>query len=134
MFTVWFIFNYWLHHRVSLILRSCSCTVTYQPGVKQVLTLQSLTQPFHLASSLLHGVFYKALFLLTFHVFSEYPISYLLQNRLSSQLDKSLGAKFIFLPLGLQYFSNELKHTHLKPLAKIPGSLLCPLQAVMQIN
>ena len=59
----------WSHHRVALMVRSCSRTVAHQPGAKQVLTPQSLTQLIDLASSLPQGILYKTLFLLAFHGF-----------------------------------------------------------------
>ena len=122
------VFTSWSHNRVGLMLRSCSRMVIHQPGVKQVLTPQTLAQLIDLTSSLLHGIIYKTLFLLAFHGF--FRICNLLPSSKSapqpgrhiSRGDVSIAPPGITVFLKWSKTLQASKDTRSIPLAEIPGS------------
>ena len=59
----------WAHHKVGLMVRSCSRTSTFNPPTKQVLSPLTLTQPINHVATIPQGSIYRALFLLAFHGF-----------------------------------------------------------------
>ena len=110
-----------------LMLKACSRTVAVTNFINRL--------SFHL-----EGCLFKALFLLAFHGF--FRISNLLstsQTTSQSHLHLVRGDVLIVHP-GVTVFLKWSKtmqvntDSRLIPLAAIPGSLLCPLQAIMQIN
>ena len=130
----------WSHPRVSLMLKSCSRTIQHISAPKQVLSPSTLTLLIYKLQSYPLGIIYKGLFLLAFHGF--FRISNLLpKTRASFQASRHLtrGDVSIASP-GITVFIKWTKtlqankDTRLIPLAAIPGSPLCPLQAIMHIN
>ena len=130
----------WSHPRVNLMLRACSRTVAIFNEPKHVLTPHILTAIINRLNVHALGSMYKALFLLAFHGFLR--ISNLLPtSQTSNQTHRHLtrGDVSITHP-GVKVFIKWSKtlqanrDTRILPLASIPGSPLCPMQAVNHIN
>ncbi len=123
------------HYSVHQIIRACAKHPHTSVKIKKIFTLELLTKLITKAELLQHSVAYKAIFLMAFHGF--FRISNLLP--LSSQsfdITKQLAR-------GDVVFSKSTAHVILKwsktlqgkqgrviQLAAIPGSRLCPVQAL----
>ena len=133
-------FSPWSHSRVTLMLRACSRTIVHHQQAKQVLTPHNLVALIQQLSSHPHGVMYKGLFLLAFHGF--FRISNLLPksksknetNRHLTRGDVSISSSGITVFLKWSKTMQASRDTRLIPLAAVPGSPLCPLQAFLQIQ
>ena len=124
------------HHKVGLIVRLCSFTAICNPSTKQVLSPLTLTQIVNQVSTILYGSMYKALFLLAFHGF--FRISNLLSGFLSHPVT-SQGGTLPYHPWGFSSLKwtktlQASRDQSLIALAAIPGSTLCPIQTVIQLN
>ena len=130
----------WSHPRIPLMLKSCSRTIEHVTQPKQVLSPHTLTLLIAKLNSHPMGSMYKGLFLLAFHGF--FRISNLLPKTQSSfqasrhlsRGDVSITSPGITVFLKWSKTLQANKDTRLIPLAAIPGSPLCPLQAILQIN
>ena len=130
----------WSHHKVALMIRSCSRTAMYNPPTKQVLSPLNLTQLVHHVSTTPQGPLFKALFLLAFHGF--FRISNLLPTAQSAfqplrnltRGDVTIASPGISVLLKWTKTLQASRDRRHIPLAAIPGSILCPLQAVLDMH
>ena len=130
----------WSHPRVILMLKACSRTVAIFKQPKHVLTPSTLTALIHRVSFHPQAPLFKALFLLAFHGF--FRISNLLptsqttfqSHRHLVRGDVSITPPGVTVYLKWSKTMQANRDSRLIPLAAIPGSPLCPLQAILQIN
>ena len=118
--------------------KACSRTVDIFKQPNHVLTPIILTKYIDRLSFHPHGGLFKALFLLAFHGFLSnlLPTS---QTTFQSHRHLVRGDVSIVHPGVTVYLKwsktmQANRDSHLIPLAAIPGSPLCPLQAIMQIH
>ena len=132
--------NVLYHKKVSLMLRSCSRTLPFAPNTKQILSPMALQSLIQAVSNQPMGILYKALFLVAFHGFLR--ISNLLprSSRSFLPLKHLTRGDVLFSPPGVHIilkWSKTLQtnaNTRLIPLAAVPGSILCPVQALRQLH
>ena len=88
----------WAHHKLGLMVRSCSRTSTFSPPTKQVLSPLTLTQLINHVATFPQGSIYRALFLLSFHGFLGAPTSFTHPNHLFSHFVISPEATSLYPP------------------------------------
>ena len=130
----------WSHPRVNTMLRACSRTIIHGPDSKQVLTPLTLTQLIVLTNSIPLGPMYKAIFLLAFHGFLRISNLVPLSHRAFDPTRHLTREDVSITNIGISIFIKWSKtfqasrDTRLLPLASIPGSPLCPLQAYLGLT
>lgn len=113
------------------MMRACSRIITHLHQPKQVLTPSNLTSLINHLHYVPHDNIYSGIFLLAFHCF--FRISSLLpkSNCHLTRGDMSISSTGLHVFFKWSKTMQASRDTRLIPLAAVPGSPLCPLQAII---
>ncbi len=121
------------------MLTSCGRTLSYKPQIKHVFTIPMLADIVRAGSALHHPLIFKAIFLVAFHSFLRIsnlvPTSKTQFNFIQhlTRGDIIFGSPGVHILVKWTKTLQANNNHRLVPLARIPGSILCPVAALQQV-